>query len=310
VYVANDKVRTLSAFGDARVQLSAQWDVLAGIRVEREAQKRDLSGTFLGTLPAEIKFDEKVTEVLPKVGIDFHFDQDRSLGAVVYSGYQAPGVGVDFLGSGGAYTYGKEKSKTAELVWRSQWLSRTVTFNANIFQTNYRDYQLFGTDVGGGFIIKNAKKATIRGLELEANWQPSKGTSVFAQLGLLRARLDKFDDTENSFVNGGALPEAPRHTFRIGGSVTPFEGVSLGADVYRSSSYYSDVENIEAVLVPAYTVFNLNASWKLQSFTLNAFVNNVGNRFYVTGKLYPDAFKPRAYAAPPRTIGLSATYKF
>lgn len=310
VYDADDKIRTLSIFGDARVQLSSRWDVLAGIRFEREAQKRNLTGTFLGTFPAEIRFDEKVTEVLPKVGIDFHFDQDRSLGAVAYSGYQAPGVGVDFLGTGGTYTFGKEKSKTAELVWRSQWLSRTVTFNANIFQTNYRDYQLFGSDSAGGFIVKNAKKATIRGLELEANWQPTKGTSVFAQLGLLRARMNKFDDAENSYANGATLPEAPRHTFRIGASITPFTGVSLGADVYRSASFYSDVENIDAVLVPAHTTLNLNASWKFQSFTLSAYVNNVSNRFYLTGKVYPDEFKPRAYVSQPRTIGVSAMYKF
>jgi iron complex outermembrane recepter protein len=310
VYDAKDKVKTLSLFGDARVQLSDAWDLLAGMRLEREKQTRNLSGIFLGTFPAELALDETVKAVLPKLGVEYQLSPDMAVGALGYTGYQAPGGGVDFLGSGGAYTYGKEKARTAELTWRSRWLQRTLTINANVFDTRYRDYQIFGADPGGGFIVKNAARVSIRGLELEANWQPSKGITAFAQLGLLRSKIDKFDDADNSYINGYELPEAPKRTARVGGSFDVGYGVAVGGDVLYSASYYSDPENISAVLVPSFTTVNMNASWKFSAVKLTAYVNNLTDKFYLTGKLYPDSFKPRGYAAPPRTVGVSAQVNF
>jgi iron complex outermembrane recepter protein len=310
VYAADDEVRTYSLFGDARVQISPAVDLLLGARIERESQQRRLEGTFLGVTPASIDFDETTQQFLPKVGAEFHVMPDAAVGFIAYTGYQAPGAGVDFLGTGGAYTFGKERSRTLEFTWRSQWLQRQVTFNANVFLTRYKGYQLFAADAGGGFIVKNADRSTINGLELDASWRPRKGLSAFVQVGALRTRMDRFDDGPNAYINGQRLPQAPKYTARVGGSLEALPGLTVGGDVYRSGSYYSDVENIDAVFVPAYTVANLNATYRWNSVSVTAYINNAADKFYLVEKVYPDGFAPRAYAAAPRTVGLSARIEF
>jgi outer membrane receptor protein involved in Fe transport len=310
VYEADDDVRTYSLFGDARVQVAPALDVLLGARVESESQQRRLEGTFLGVIPASIDFDETTRQFLPKVGAEYHLTPDVAVGFIAYTGYQAPGTGVDFLGTGGAYTFGKERSRTLELTWRSQWMQRQVTANANVFRTRYKGYQLFAADAGGGFIVKNAEKATIDGLELDTSWRPRKGVSAFAQVGLLRTRMDRFDSGLNAALNGARLPQAPKYTARVGGTFELLPGLTVGGDVYRSGSYFSDIDNIDAVFVPAYTVANLNATYRWNAVSVTAYVNNVADRFYLVEKLYPDGFAPRAYAAAPRTVGLSARIDF
>ena len=310
VYDADDTVRTYSIFGDARVQVAPALDLLVGARLERESQQRRLEGTFLGVIPASIDFDETTKQFLPKFGAEYHLTPDVALGFITYTGYQAPGTGVDFLGTGGAYTFDKEQSRTLEVTWRSQWMERQLSFNANVFTTRYKGYQLFAADAGGGFIVKNAERSSISGLELDTSWRPSKGWSAFAQAGLLRTRMNRFDDGPNAYLNGGRLPQAPKYTLRVGASGEVLPGLRLGADVYRSGSYYSDIENIDAVFVPGYTTANVNASYRWSAVTLTAYVNNVADRFYLVEKLYPDGFKPRAYAAAPRTVGLSARIDF
>ena len=310
VYDATDAVRTYSLFGDARIQVARDWDLLLGARAERESQQRQLTGTLLGVIPAQLDFDETVTQFLPKIGVEYQISPVAAIGIVGYTGYQAPGGGVDFLGTGGSYVWKKETAKTAEITWRSQWLNRTLTVNANLFYTKYNDYQIFGSDGGGGFIVKNAENVNSRGLELETTWRPRQGLSAFAQLGLLRARVEKFDDGLNSYVNGGYLPNAPKLTARVGGSIEALPGLSFGGDVAYTASAYGDVENIEAVFVPSYTTLNLNASYRIKSFTLTAFVNNVTDKFYLTSRLYPDGLAPRGYAGAPRTLGLSARLGF
>jgi outer membrane receptor protein involved in Fe transport len=310
VYAADDNVRTYSLFADARVQLTSSVDALLGARWESESQQRRLEGTFLGVIPASIDFDETTRQFLPKVGAEYHLLPDAALGFIAYTGYQAPGTGVDFLGTGGAYTFDKERSRTVELTWRSQWLKRRLTVNANLFRTRYKGYQLFAADAAGGFIVKNAEKVSISGLELDSSWKPGKGVSAFAQLGLLSTRMDRFDNGPNAYLNGQRLPQAPKYTARVGGSVQPMSGLTVGGDVHRSGSYFSDIENIAAVYVPAYTVVNLNATYRWSSVSVTAYVNNVTDRFYLVEKLYPDGFAPRAYAAAPRTVGLSARIDF
>lgn len=301
-YDATDKASTRSLFADARWQVSARWDLLAGLRLERERQQRNFSDL--------LDFDKSTTAALPKLGIDWHLDADRSLGLVGYRGYQAGGGGVSFT-SFTPYLFDTEKSSTAEIVWRSQWLDRRITLNANLFATRFSGYQLDGIGPGGpeDSIYLNAQRVSLRGAEVDAQWRPARGALLFAQLGLLRARIDRFDDSANAAVNGNRLQRAPSHTLRVGGRFEPIAGLTLGGDAYHSAAYFSTYANTDTDRAPAFTTVNLNASWTLAPLTLTAYVNNATDRTYYTERSV-GVFGDYAQMAPPRTLGFSAQVDF
>jgi outer membrane receptor protein involved in Fe transport len=305
-YEADDRARTRSLFVDGRWQLAAAWDLIGGLRVERERQRRVFSSGGVDLL----KFDKKTDAVLPKLGFEWHLDAERAIGAVAYRGYQAGGGGVSFV-SFTPYLFDKETSTTAELTWRSTWLARTLTVNANVFRTRFAGYQLDGVGPGGpdDVIYLNAQRVSTAGAELDASWRPQPAVELFAQLGLLRARLDRFDDGANAGVNGNRLQRSPSHTLRVGGAWTLPGGLTLGGDVYRSAGYYSTYFNTQTDRAPAFTTLNVHTRWAQGPFALTAYVNNATDRTYYTERSV-GAFGDIAQLAPPRTAGVTATYRF
>jgi outer membrane receptor protein involved in Fe transport len=82
-----------------------------------------------------------------------------------------------------------ENQAAAPLCWHS---ARRLTLNTNVFAARFAGYQLDGvspTDV----IFLNAQRVGRRGVAVEATWKPVRAATLFAQLGLLRARIDRFD---------------------------------------------------------------------------------------------------------------------
>jgi iron complex outermembrane recepter protein len=304
-YSATDTAKARALYADARVQLAPAWDVLAGVRAERESQNRDL----VSPIGLELKIDPSVRKVLPKIGVDYRIDADAALGLVTYRGYQAGGGGVSFQ-SFTPYLFQPETSATTELTWRSQWLNRALTVNANVFTTRFKDYQLDGVGPGGAndVIYLNAQRVTSRGAELELNWRADEAWTLYGQLGLLRARIDTFDNAANSAVNGNRLQRAPRFTARAGVRWQPWSNVTLGGDIYGTAGYFSTYQNVQEARTPGYALIDLNAVWRAGPATLTAFVSNAANRFYVFDQ--QETFGGFAQAGTPRTVGGSARVDF
>jgi outer membrane receptor protein involved in Fe transport len=304
-YSAVDTAKARSLYADARLEFAPSWDVLLGLRAERETQQRD----FVSPVGLALNFDRSISKVLPKLGAEYRFNPDAALGLVAYRGYQAGGGGVSFQ-SFTPYLFEPETSTTAEITWRSQWLARRLTVNANLFSTRFKGYQLSGIGPGGpeDTIFLNADRVASRGAELSLVWRATEALDVSAQLGLLRARIDRFDEGANSAVNGNRLPYAPRTTARFGARWQPVAGLALNGSVYASGELFSNYQNTDDARVPGYTLIDLSASWKYQAATITAFVNNVADRFYVYSR--QASFGGFGQAGPPRTVGGSARMDF
>lgn len=304
-YSATDTGKARALFADARVQLAPAWDLLAGLRVERESQNRDL----ISAIGLALKIDPSVHKVLPKIGVDYRLSADAALGLVAYRGYQAGGGGVSFQ-SFTPYLFQPETSSTTEITWRSQWFDRALTVNANIFATQFKGYQLDGIGPGGvnDVIYLNAQRVASRGAELELNWRVNDAWTVFGQLGLLRARIEKFDDAANSEFNGNRLQRAPSVTGRMGARWHAGQGLTLGGDIYGTAGYFSTYKNTEQERTRGYGLIDLNVTWRTGLATFTAFINNAANRFYTFDR--QDTFGGFGQAGTPRTVGGSARWDF
>lgn len=131
-----------------------------------------------------------------------------------------------------------------ELGWKTD-LGNRLRLNGAAFFSDYDDIQFSASlNVDGipVFVIQNAGKAEVQGLELELTANPVRGLDLQAAVGYIDTEYTELDDVApNSVTLDGAFPKTPEWTFNFspqyafpiksGGTVT------LRADYgYRSKS--------------------------------------------------------------------------
>jgi iron complex outermembrane recepter protein len=302
---AEDEASTQSLFGDASYQVSRNWDILLGARLEKDQQKRDFSA-FSGLLA--LNLDETNNVFLPKLGATYHFSDEASLSLMTYKGYNTSGGGLSFV-TFTPYTFAKETSMTTELVSRTQWFNKTLTANANIFYTRLKDTQVSAVGPAGAndLIFVNLEKAKTYGAELELNYQPTQKDRAFFSLGLLQTEVVDFGSAANNVNNGNELGLAPNITARIGASSEIYPNLILSGDVSYTSERYSEFTNLKADELDSYAIANINARYKYKNATITGFVNNVFDKYAL---LQSFASTNTAYVNAPRTVGFNVRLDF
>lgn len=304
-YAATDKGESIALFADGRLQVASQWDVRAGLRVERETQERVFNSPF----GLALTVDETAKVFLPKLGVDYHHTPDRTLGASYYQGFQPGGGGVSF-DSFTPYTFDPEYSQTGELSLRTQWLERRLTLNANVFYTRNRDQQYFANGPGGASdpIILNAQRTVGYGAEFDAIYRPRKGLRLFAGLGLLHTEVKEFGDAANDArLNGNRLGVDPDFTVSGGFDVTLLPGWTAGANAQFVDDYFGTIDNDPRVTGGDYALTNVQTRYVRGAYSVNGYVNNVFDRLVIYSR-DPD-FGTNS-VAPPRTVGVSLEARF
>jgi iron complex outermembrane recepter protein len=303
VLTADDRTRSRSLFADATIELSPSWDVLIAGRLQDDRQRRNFSG-FDGALV--LGFDERNRVFLPKLGATFHHSADASFSLVAYEGYNASGGGVSFV-SFTPYLFKKETAQTVELVSRTQWLDRTLTANANLFFTQFRDAQISGIGPGGteDSIYLNAAKVRTQGVEIDLAYQPSARTRLQFALGLLESKIVDFGSVANNANNGNQLGLAPRITANVGGSFEVLPRLTVGADAAFVGKRFSEYENLPENRLGSHVLADIHAQYRIGSATLTGYVNNVFDRFVQNSR-----FDGGAYLSEPRTLGVNLKVEY
>ncbi len=109
-----------------------------------------------------------------------------------------------------------------------------------------------------------------------------------AEYDNLKVVVKSGNDLVESNLKHKKVENAPAHILRSGITWT-LKGFSLTPQMSYVSSTYSDANNTEAPsanaqvgLIPAYTVFDLTATYRWKQFNVKAGVNNLGNTMYFT----------------------------
>lgn len=120
--------------------------------------------------------------------------------------------------------------------------------------------------------------------------------------------------------SGNRIPSLPEHAFKLGVDVAVTPAFSLGADMIANSGQYLRGDEANAVAqVPGYAVFNLHASYQVNThLNLSAHVNNLFDRDYANfgtlgdpTDLFPDFTDPRFFSpGAPRGAWMTVTYAF
>lgn len=255
-------------------------------------------GVYTGGLLPCVNTNKKVVESgeTHRISLQYQFDPDLMMYGTYSTGFR-PG-GDNRLPSANPYT--ADTLTNYEIGWKTTWAHR-LRFNGAVFYEKWYDAQTAVQGQSGITSIVNTGNAKSEGIESELNWQATEHLNLSANATILFK-----DETTTIFCepdyNTGAtrstcvdlpgqrpqvasypgtrMPGIPlhkvngigRYQFELG----RYDSFVQGTVVYQSGTTYS-LENTAAFVgeTPAFGTFNLSAGIGLNSWTLEAYIDNL-----------------------------------
>ncbi|MEM9758432.1 MAG: TonB-dependent receptor [Pseudomonadota bacterium] len=303
-------------FADVTIDLNDRWALNLGARYDQESVgDNPTSGTVTadpescilfgavpcavfaaGFAPNEPALPNDFEAFLPRAGLTYQFDDERSISFNVARGYRAGGV-RSFLdpqtGMNVINEFDPEFVTNYELAFRSRWLDNRMTVNANLFYTEWEDQQVV---VPSAFLdsrlalVENAGESEVYGMELSVSYQASEDLNVYATLGLLETEfLDfPFAEVPGPFENiaGNSFNNAPNTTFSAGLSYDHPSGLYTNWNVSYRGEQYSEIANLSVNEVESATLVNARLGYRRDKWNIYAFANNLFDDRFATQRSY------------------------
>ena len=317
--------RNGAIFAEGQFRLTSRLTVSPGIRVENGLTKMRgiISYYDPGNLPNDI------SHRFALLGVNGQYQLNRSVR--LYGGWSQAYRPVLFKDIVPTSTYERidknlrdASGHNAEFGVEGRWAGWHV--NLSGFDVLYRNRMgtLLQTDeTGQAYTFRTTiGDSRTRGIELLIEGQLAKVgrlvVSGFTSTAYMDARYTNARlsvGTENRSVNGNRVESVPRLTSRNGLTMR-YRTASLTAQYSYVGMTYSDALNTPVVSangakgpVPAYSLWDLNATWRLgKLLTIRGSVNNVLNRQYFTKRplFYPG---PGVWSSDGRNAVLSVGVK-
>jgi iron complex outermembrane receptor protein len=300
---------------------------------------------MIGVPQSDYSNDRSFSNVSPRLGFDFRVTDDL-LAYISYSeGFKSGGF--DMRGNALANPdtrngYDAETADNYEIGMKSTWLDGTLQLNLTGFYTPYRDVQITTQEfvVVNGIptnvtAVLNAGKAVNKGVELESIWQPVSALTLVLNVGWLDAQFDVFDQGCNPAVPAPGLPlcnpqtntrniaslnepiNAPDWTSFFGATYRWELGVGdLAAHLgyqYRSKTKVANT-TLSITDQDAYDILDLGVSYTTANqawrFALEG-KNVLDEEYRVAGYDFGNTnISQIGFYGPPRTVAVSATYRY
>jgi iron complex outermembrane recepter protein len=317
-----------AAYAQASKEIFTATTLTLGARYTYEEKHFDESqyGVYPGTAPILFAsaFDayQKYQRPTWRLSLDRKLTTD-TLAYVSYNrGFKSGGFNDQILP---VRTYAPESLDAFELGIKSAFLDHALQLNASTFYYDYRNIQVVSYPAGVE-IIYNGAQSHLYGVDLDFKAIPFTNFTVSGGFEWLHATFSSFPDAQLSIpaVGGGTilstfdatgkhLPLAPDWTSDIAPMYTIPLGehgsVSLTATYSYNGGYYYEPDN--RLHQGAYGLVNTSLSWEAPgaAYSVRLWAKNLTDVQYTTAQ-YSQSNGDYAIYAPPRTFGITLSYKF
>lgn len=310
------RTTNLAAFGEATYEFLPTWRATLGGRLdylrERTAQRNAETYPYGGvpfTYENSADFDEY--NFVPKVGLSKSITPDHTVGATYTQGFRTGGFYVNY-NTGQAQYYDPETAQNYELYYKGSYLDGRLSLNANLFLTRYKDQQIeIRPDPADQSYRETANAASSRtwGLEIEPTYQANERLSLFASLGYLNTRFQRFNHASYGDLSGRAFPEAPEWSVGLGGRYQWPGGFYLGADAKYTSGYEGRFGIPPQDTIGSRVIVNAQLGYRQDRWQVSVFARNLFDKRYVT---FIDREAQPAYAqlGAERSVGVNLKLRF
>ena len=287
---------TFALFGQAHFSPSADWLITPGLRGEHTT--KDFTRNEIVPAISTINRSNTWNALLPSVSAVRHLDSATDLTFTLARGYKAGGysayTGVASLTEFNPQrTWGLEAAlSTARPESKWAFTSRAYAYRVNGYQIE-RSFAVpnTGTDE---YLVVNAKRAQVLGLELESSWRPVADLTIRAVAGLTDVILKDFTDPFTGVnYTGNRAPYAPSGNAALRVDYHPARGFFCGAGVTWTGKTYYDERETAAFAQASYALLDANAGYSFAFGSVRFFSHNL------TGKEYYSSITPGVSHATP-----------
>lgn len=253
----------------------------------------------------------------PKGSIKYQFTPDmqayaswgRGFRSGLYNPYGTSAVAAGAGIIGVKDVLPSELTESYEVGFKSEWLDKTLRFNAALFDSTVRGQQYFVFLGGiGAQILVSIDKVEIKGGELELVYSPLKGLDLYASMGVSESKIKQY--ALNPGDVGNWAPYVPQTSENLGAQyrfpISEGLRVLTRADFVVKGAQYWDPENTAAR--SAVALLNLRAGLEDADgrWTVTGALSNVTNKAYNAEFVLGGFAQP----APPRTWMVDLRYNF
>ncbi len=301
-------------FGEVSYEVVPTWHLTIGGRLDYlQEETTEVSDSILFGTPQLFgnynKFDE--TNAVPRVGIAKDLSSGGRVGVTYSRGFRTGGFYLD-RDTGENVNYGPEAATNYELFYKGQMLDGRLTFNANLFLTEYNDQQveIAPDSLRPGYTITlNAASSRSWGIEIEPTLRVAENFSLFASLGYLNTKFKDFNTASFGDMSGEQFPDAPELSIAFGGRYAFSNGFFVGGDAKYTSDYTARFGEGTPDRIDARIIVNAQAGFKRGNWEITAFAENLFNKKYLTFA-DRDAASVYGQAGPRGTYGINVKTRF
>lgn len=207
---ASYKQKTWSAFGQARIDISPQFELAGGVRYTK-VKKRAIQGQpnyvhdlfqvpgFEVLLPEGVVLDNRLTEDnwSPEATFSWKPTDDHTLYLAVKTGYKTGGIAQPSLVTPadiGNVIFNPEKARGGEIGYKGYLMDRRIQLQATAFYYKFKGLQLTSFDpVASSYRINNAADVKQKGIEADISFKVSDAFSLRASAAYLSVKYGKFE---------------------------------------------------------------------------------------------------------------------
>jgi iron complex outermembrane receptor protein len=341
VFLQDITTDSYAAYGQATYDVTDRFSATLGMRYTEEEKdfsvdahsEAGVTGSDPYTLfqsggPFVASANEKWDSFTPKFVLEYRYADDVNTYLSYAYGFKSGGFNGQPDTPEGLAPFEPEKAQNLEFGLKTTFFDRRLQLSTAVFQTDFKDLQVAGTNAAGLIVTGNAADSRIRGFELEALARPVPALGLRAAVSLLDAEFrnyfkEEFDPTITDgppFVivdkNGDRLDDTPEYAVSVGADYTwqlgGYGNVVLGADYIAKGD---TVTNENTQHANAYDVVNARIDWNSPGgrWSVGAWVDNVTDEtYYRGGGPVPDLNKyitRVGLVADPRTAGVSFRFR-
>ncbi|MEH6568834.1 MAG: TonB-dependent receptor [Halioglobus sp.] len=292
------------------------------------------SYALITTVPAPVAGDRDTDQVAWNLSVSFHTTDDTMLYGSVSQGAKGGGFNGGWDGRGALSVddreFDDEEVLNYELGVKTSLLDQRVTLNANLFYSEFDDFQN-ASFLGLSFLVANAEEVTTSGLEIDTVALLTSWLTVDFSYTYVDSEYQKFtegscyygrtpdDPVANTCdLSGDPLPLAPENRYHLG--VLGHWNVASGELYGRADYSWTDETETDNALEPrgvqdSYGILNARLGWRNDSFDVAAWIMNATDEDVVTLSAPQTLFGSvdggrQVYLNDPKTYGLTLRYSF
>jgi len=341
--------RSYGAFAQSTWEATERLALTLGLRYTLEEKEVSLVNTPFTTAPGALAnlslpvrtltpagssfaLDDSWDAVTGTFSTAYHFTPDVMMYATAATGFKGGGYNGGFGNTPLAKRpFDSEEVTSYELGVKSD-LGKRVRLNAAAFRSDYQDFQS-ASFVGLQFLVNNAEKVRVQGLEADLTARLSEGFTLDLSATYADATYERYtqgscytgrtpDDplTGACDLSGQSLPFAPKltataglqweHSFRAGSLFSRLDGSWVGE------------QNVTSELDPnhgkqdAYGLMNFRLGWSRDTWEIFGWVRNLTDETYVTQTAQSNLFASlqdgtyQNYLGAPRSFGVTVLARY